>query len=89
MKLVNTNNQREFQLINSKKPKMTIINGRSWTIWTSIYVDGKKIDMHCDTTWGEYGYLNINNKWYKIGVIDMELLKYEEQFIMQRGNILK
>lgn len=51
MKLVNEKEKREFQLINTKKPKMRHINGKTWVTWTDIIVNGKVVSVRCDTTW--------------------------------------
>lgn len=53
---------KEVNLIKCNKPAMNDIHGRTWDV-IGRTCDG--VDIHADTTWGFYGYLQISNQWYK------------------------
>lgn len=74
----------EINLFKCIKPKMTWHRGRTWDIVTSIIINDKITNIHLDTTWGKYGYLQIENFWYKINIVDIDNLKYNKIYNLQK-----
>ena len=55
----------KLNLRTCKQPAMTCHRGRTWDHgW--IKINGTKVEAWLDTTWGEYIYFVIKEKWYKV-----------------------
>lgn len=74
----------KIDLYSTPKPKMSWHKGRTWDIVTSIIIDKVEIKIHLETTWGKYGYFNLEEKWYKIPAIDVDRLGYKKEFFIER-----
>ena len=51
-----------------KKPLFRHINGRTWDTDFSRTIDGNKIDMVHDTSWGTWFHFELNGRWYRIRI---------------------
>lgn len=54
-----------IDLAKCKKPKMTDHRGRTWD-HGYIWIDGEKIKVWLDTTWGDYLYFIYKDEWRKV-----------------------
>ena len=55
---------------------MSLHRGRTWDFFRIKLEDNEK-KIYLDTTWGFYGYLNINGKWYKLSLMSIEDAMYD------------
>jgi len=82
-------NENKVKIFNCSRPKMTTSAiGRTWDKYATFVIDGKDIPIYADTTWGKNGYFSINDKWYKIKIL--EILDYIDKNIscvLERGSI--
>jgi hypothetical protein len=65
-------NNVEISLIKTKRPKMTEHRGRTWDT-ISVIINGVEQDMWLDTSWGDYGYIVLNNQWYKFKHMQIDI----------------
>jgi len=77
----------EIKVANSFKPKFGWRGGRTWDYKTTI-INGKKTNMHYDSTWGHNFYFEVNGKWYSIPVVDnYDIINNSHQFKLVRGGL--
>lgn len=57
----------KIPVIKTKRPSFKANFGRTWDS-SPINIDDVPVNMHLDTTWGQYLYFQygIENQWYKI-----------------------
>jgi hypothetical protein len=82
MKLVIDN--QKIVVKNCAKPKFGG-RGRTWDTWTVIKVNGVETDVRCDSTWGFYAYIKVDEKWYKFNVEHLTSLQYKQEYTLKRG----
>lgn len=52
----------------ARKPKMQNVHGKTWEKFP-ITVDGKKVDAHLDTSFGQYFFFELKKQWYACRLI--------------------
>ena len=71
MKIKAIRSGNKYSLVKAHRPKFSSHRGATWDFFR-IKIDGKEVKVHYDSTWGLYGYLELNGKWYKIRLLPLD-----------------
>lgn len=64
------------------KPNMRNSGDSYWDTAKIIFINNSKVEISADMTWGDHGYFEFEDNWYKVSTENWEDMKSNEKFKM-------